>query len=420
MNTLDYVQQSNSAVRGSSSTRTRLAYFVSHPIQYQASLLRRIAREGDIDLHVFFFSDLSVRGYADKGFGGIPVKWDIPLLDGYSHEFLPGFRKNDTIGVTAPLNYGIFRRLRGEKFDAVWIHGYHTINSFHAISAARLLGIPVILRAESQLSDRIRKRTTLIAKRLFFALLKRSVQCVMPIGNANATYWRHYLGPEMPMFPMPYAVDNDFFQGRSAEAAPRREALRRELGLAAGCTVFLFASKLQSRKRCIDLVEGFLKLSGAGKFEPKACLLIVGDGEERAAIERRIRESGVGNIRTLGFRNQSELPALFDLCDVFVLPSIHEPWGLIVNEVMNAGRAVVVSDDVGCHVDLVEDGVNGFIFPKQNVDALSRVLRRFVDDPSLAERMGRHSRRIISHYSFEECVKGLRQALGCCVPGFVP
>src|ERR1700756_3046963 len=60
----------------------RLAYFVSHPIQYQAPLLRRIAAEKDIDLKVFFSSDISVREYVDPGFG-VPVKWDVPLLEGY-------------------------------------------------------------------------------------------------------------------------------------------------------------------------------------------------------------------------------------------------------------------------------------------------------------------------------------------------
>ena len=68
--------------------RVRLAYLVSHPIQYQAPLLRRIAEEPEIDLTVFFGSDFSVRGYRDEGFG-VGVKWDIPLLDGYRHEFLP-------------------------------------------------------------------------------------------------------------------------------------------------------------------------------------------------------------------------------------------------------------------------------------------------------------------------------------------
>ncbi|MGA7312346.1 MAG: glycosyltransferase family 4 protein [Silvibacterium sp.] len=419
MSVLDHVSSGTARPAAVRTPRTaRVAYFVSHPIQYQAPLLKRIALENDIDLHVYFFSDLSVRGYSDKGFGGISVKWDIPLLDGYAHDFLPSFRQNDTLGFAIPLSYGIFSRLRQESFDAVWVHGYHTINCLHAILAARLLRIPVILRAESQLNDRIRTKTTLLAKRLFFPVLKHLVRCVMPIGKANARYWREYLGSKIPMYPMPYAVDNKYFSSTAADAAPQREALRRELGLQSGRPIFLFASKLQTRKRCADLVDAFLKLSQAPGVDPHAYLLIIGDGEERATIERRIHEFGLSSIRMLGFKNQSELPRFFDLCDVFVLPSIHEPWGLIVNEVMNAARPLVLSDDVGCHTDLVEDGVNGFIFPRQNIDALSAVLRRFLDDPLLAQRMGRQSLKIVDRYSFDECVRGLRQALAFCIPGF--
>src|ERR1700722_4701832 len=93
--------------------RVRLAYLVSHPIQYQTPLLRRIAQEQDIDLTVFFGSAFSVQGYRDKGFG-VAVKWDVPLLDGYNYEFLPVIRDDASTGVTRPLNYGIFNRLRGD------------------------------------------------------------------------------------------------------------------------------------------------------------------------------------------------------------------------------------------------------------------------------------------------------------------
>jgi glycosyltransferase involved in cell wall biosynthesis len=419
MSAANHVSSSRKLDAAHASRKARVAYFVSHPIQYQVPLLRRIALEGDIDLRVFFFSDLSVRGYRDKGFGGVQVKWDIPLLDGYSYEFLPGFRNGDSLGFATPLSYGIFGRLRDGGFDAVWVHGYHTFNSLQAIFVAKLLHIPVILRAESQLNDRVRTKKTLLAKRLFFPILRQTVDCVMPIGKPNAEYWQRYLGSRVPRFPMPYAVDNTYFNTRAAEAATQRDALRRELDLEAGHPIFLFASKLQSRKRCIDLVDAFLKLSHAPGVEPPAYLLIIGDGEERAAIECRIRESGLSSIRMLGFRNQSELPRFFDLCDVFILPSIHEPWGLIVNEVMNAARAVVVSDQVGCHDDLVEDGKNGIVFPAQDVDALSAILRRFLEDPSLARVMGREGLKTIARYSFDEDVHGLRQALQFCVPGFI-
>src|SRR6185437_12982541 len=107
------------------------------------------------------------------------VKWDVPLLDGYRHEFLPGLRDNATVGVTRPLSYGILKRLRGGKdkapFDVVWVHGYSTVNAMHGILAAKALGIPVLLRAESWLRDRERSGAKLIAKRLFFKILQHLI-----------------------------------------------------------------------------------------------------------------------------------------------------------------------------------------------------------------------------------------------------
>jgi glycosyltransferase involved in cell wall biosynthesis len=144
----------------------------------------------------------------------------------------------------------------------------------------------------------------------------------------------------------------------------------------------------------------------------------VGDGEERSRLEARARESGLSTIRFLGFRNQTELPRVYDLCDVFVLPSHNETWGLIVNEVMNAGRPIIVTDQVGCQPDLVHDGFNGFVYPAFDVDALSRCLRRLLDDPALRATMGENSLRVIQQYSFEEDVAGLRQALSLALPGF--
>jgi glycosyltransferase involved in cell wall biosynthesis len=220
---------------------------------------------------------------------------------------------------------------------------------------------------------------------------------------------------------MPYTVDNDFFQQRALAAAPGRESLRAELGLAPGRPILLFASKLQQRKRCADLIAAHQQLS-----EPRPYLLIVGDGEERTHLEQQA--AGSPDIRFLGFRNQTELPRYFDLCDVFVLPSHHEPWGLVVNEAMNAARAVVVSDDVGCQPDLVIEGQpqdaptgeeeTGAVFPVGNVPAITAALTRVLGEPGRAARLGAAGRRRIARFGFEQDIAGLRQALAATVPGF--
>jgi glycosyltransferase involved in cell wall biosynthesis len=407
--------------------RIRLAYLVSHPIQYQAPLLRRIAQEPDIDLTVYFGSDYSVRSYKDQDFG-VEVKWDVPLLEGYRSEFLPLLLDTENVSATRPLNYGIFSRLRGrhadEKFDALWVHGYAGVNALHGILAAKMLDIPVLLRAEPWLKDRPRGWAKLAAKRCFFAVLRRLVTAALPIGTLNTAYWREYLGKDFPLFLMPYAVDNTYFQQRSASAAATRAQLQAELHLDPSRPVILYASKLQTRKRCIDLVEAYAQLSPNGTAEPHPYLLIVGDGEERAALETRAaqigEELGWVSIHFLGFRNQSELPGLFDLSSVFVLPSRYEPWGLIVNEVMNAARAVIVSDDVGSYPDLVEDGVTGFVFPAGNVAALADALRRVFATPETASAIGKSALERIRQWSFEEDVKGLRQALAAATGHIQP
>ena len=119
----------------------------------------------------------------------------------------------------------------------------------------------------------------------------------------------------------------------------------------------------------------------------------------------------------LGFQQQTELPRCYDLCDAFVLPSGSEAWGLVVNEVMCAGRAVIVSDMVGAAPDLVRPGENGAIFRTDDVDDLARAIRDVLADPERLAAMGRRSLDIIERWSFEEDVAGLRQALATVCPG---
>jgi glycosyltransferase involved in cell wall biosynthesis len=404
--------------------RVRLAYLVSHPIQYQAPLLRRIAQEPDIDLTVLFGSDFSVRGYKDVGFGGVGVKWDIPLLDGYKHIFLPCLRDGNDVSFAMPLNRGIYSALRGPAlheqhpaFDALWVHGYATANALQGILSARLLGIPILIRAESWLRDRSRSAIKLGLKRFFFSALGSLIDGVLPIGALNSEYWRKYL-PDTPQFLMPYAVDNAYFAQRAREAAPRRAQLQAELALDPARPVILFASKLQPRKHCDHLIAAYARLAPAAGLEPHPCLLIVGDGEERAALEKQAAETGLRSIHFLGFRNQSELPAFFDLASVFVLPSRHEPWGLIVNEVMNAGTPCIVSDDVGSGPDLITDGIDGCIYPVGDIAALADALRRVLHSPDAAAAMGQHAFQRIQSWGFERDISGLRTALASLCPGF--
>jgi glycosyltransferase involved in cell wall biosynthesis len=377
-------------------------------------LLRRIALEPDIDLTVLFGSNFSVRGYKDLGFG-VEVAWDTPLLDGYRSEFLRPWRDTGQVSPTTPISRGVYRRLQQKDgspaFDALWVHGYASINSLQAILAANALGIPVLLRAESWLADRVRSPWTLALKSAFFTLLSKGIAAVLPIGTVNAAYWTHYFGDSVPQFLMPYAVNNEYFAGLAKAAAPREQELRAELGLSPERPVILFASKLQQRKHADHLLEAYRNFIADQPPEARPYLVIVGDGEQRAQLEALAHKPGLEDVRFAGFRNQSELPRFFQLADVFVLPSRHEPWGLIVNEAMASGCPVIVSTDVGCHADLITDGTEGCVYPVGNIPALTEALRSVFSSPGSAASMGQSAQKRISTWTYEEDVRGLRRAL---------
>lgn len=391
----------------------RVAYLLSHPIQYQSPLLRRLAKQPGLDLTVFYTSDFSVRSYRDKGFGA-DVEWDVPLLEGYRHEVLPRLLDASTISFLRPLNRGLFSRLRRGRFDVLWIHGYATLTAWMAMWVAKLLGIPVLLRTDSTLIDHARGPARLAVKQAFFATLRPFVYGVLSVGERNTEYWRHHFGADLPIFSIPYAVDNDFFRERSLECSITREQLRHELNLQPNRPVILFASKLLNRKHCIDLVEAYLHLREKNALGNPPYLLVIGDGEERQRVEERLRQATPAecatDVRLLGFRNQSELPRFYDLCDVFVLPSVHEPWGLVVNEAMAVGRAIVVSDQVGCQPDLVIDDENGRVFPARDVSALTAALHDVLANPVICQEMGQRSWERIQPYSFAADIRGLMRA----------
>lgn len=388
----------------------RLAYLVTHPIQYQAALLRRIAVEPGIQLKVFFATDVSLRKFVDVGFQR-PIEWDVPLRDGYDYEVLPGFRSNDRVSFWRPISYGLASRLRAGRFDAIWIHGYMRWHHWVAMITAKRLGLQVLVRDEATQISMARSTLRRKLKKLFFTWLRQIVDGFLAIGSLNAAYYHQHDVPAARIFMMPYAVDNAFFQARAAGFAVRREALRNELGLAASRPVILYAGKLSRRKGPRDLLEAYLRLSPDNRDEPYPYLIYVGDGEQRSELEANAAATGWKSIRFLGFKNQQEIPALYDLCDAFVLPSTFEPWGLVVNEAMNASKAIIVSDHAGCAPDLVRDGVNGFVFRTGDPTDLARALRDALNDLWVCAEMGRRSLEIINRWSFEQDVHGLRAAL---------
>jgi glycosyltransferase involved in cell wall biosynthesis len=214
--------------------------------------------------------------------------------------------------------------------------------------------------------------------------------------------------PSDKIFDVPYTVDNHRFIAGAQAAVQARITIRSKYGLCADKPVILYASKFMRRKHPDAVIRAVAKVQSNGRA---ASLLMVGTGELEGELRALVQSLTLRDVVFTGFVNQSELPEIYAASDVFVLPSEDEPWGLAVNEVMCAGLPVVVSEEAGCHRDLVREGINGFSVRPGDVLSLVSALNALLGDEGQRRRMGQASLSIIEGWSYEQCRQGLAAAL---------
>ncbi len=386
----------------------RLAALHSHPIQYFAPLYRRLAEESAIDLTVYYCSRQGLNAYHDEGFG-ISVKWDIPLLEGYKHQFLKNLRRKDQVGGFLSLvNPALVAELWHHRYEALLVNGHSYLSYLLGIFAAKLVGTPVFMRCETHLRLRRPYLKRVLRRPLMRCFYRHLCDRCLTIGTRNrAFYMAHGVSPDR-MFDVPYVVDNASLAKAAGRFKARADDTKAELGLPTDKPLILFASKLIPRKRPHDLLVAFGVLQEEGIH---AALVFVGSGGLESDLKEYSSQHRLADVYFVGFQNQTELPKFYAVADIFVLPSEDEPWGLVINEAMCAGLPVVASEEIGAVPDLVIEGYNGFTFPAGNVEQLATHLRDLIVDEGMRKRMGANSLQIIHDWDLERCVSGVLAAL---------
>ena len=384
----------------------RLAAVTSHPVQYQAPLFRQVASHGDIEFTAFYGHDGSIHGEVDRDFG-LRVSWGTDLLDGYRSVFLQrrSIRLNALQRLAADLR--IISHLWRGQFDAVFVHSYATRLSLLAYIGALASRTPVLLRTESE-GLRPRPWWVQAFKRVSLGALFGLTAGFLVIGKANRLFLETYgVSPQQQFF-TPYSVDNEYFAQQRDNLHTKRRELRHRHGWTDDTVVIGFSGKLIARKGVPDLVDAVAELQAESL---PVGLLLIGDGPDRAALERRVQSRGLTEVVFGGFTGQSELGACYTSLDIFVLPARFDTWGLVVNEAMVFGLPVLATNMVGAGMDLIRPGHNGYIYGVGDVGALTRHLRCLVNSADARRAFGTHSRDIVEGYSYDECVLGILAAL---------
>jgi glycosyltransferase involved in cell wall biosynthesis len=365
----------------------RLLYLVSHPIQYQAPLLRLIAAEPGLSLKVVFERDFSSRRYHDSGFG-VDVEWDVPLRDGYDSALAA------ETDVAAAIH----------DADAIWLHGWESALMRSVLARAHTAGRPILMRGENwsgAMPYGMPPRSWL--KRLYLARIFSRCRAFLAIGSRNRAYYEDCGIEPSRIFDMPYAIDNEFFARRATPEAVAEVRVRHDIARAR--KILLYAGKLTQRKHADHLLAAWRNAPWPEGARP--ILLIVGDGELRGQLER---EAGP-DVIFAGFRNQSEMPAYYAAADLFALPAEREPWGLAINEAMACGTGIIATDQVGAAYDLVGTDT-GIRIAAGDVTGLARALP---DLMARSDALGCAAKARIANWDFRADIAGLRAALDAVV-----
>ena len=153
-----------------------------------------------------------------------------------------------------------------------------------------------------------------------------------------------------------------------------------------GTITFLFCGQMIARKGVDHLLAAFATLP------ENARLLLVGREAELPQMLASLPPAARGRVRYAGFQAPDALPPFFAQADVFVLPSRHDGWGVVVNQALGAGLPIITSDQVGAAHDLLRENENGFTFPAGDANALAAAMRRYATNPALARTHGEASR----------------------------
>lgn len=296
------------------------------------------------------------------------------------------------------------------KPDCILLGEYSAMPYWAAWIYGRLFGKRLFAMVESQGQDHPRKGTVATMKARLKRLFLTHCEKVMVAGEKHKAYVvslgiseEHIVimggvgGVDRAIY-APYLAQYDTVEKRRGIAAllgiPER-------------SYFLYVGRFAKEKNVFTLLDAYRKSDAAKKGWG---LLLVGSGPQESELRRYISDKGIKNVVFPGFIQQEQLPLYYLASTVFVLPSLSEPWGLVVDEAITMGLPVLISNRCGCVPDIVKEGENGFVFSPDDVQALTEAMQKMMGSSEL-EKMRMASLRISQSCSPSISAKHIAEGL---------
>jgi glycosyltransferase involved in cell wall biosynthesis len=356
--------------------RRRVLFLTVMPSPYQRELFKALHSDGRMEIRVLYYTcDARDRN------------WSAPNLNSYER-ILPG-KPLAWLGPATHFNSSITSILRNDPSDLFVLSDYSMPTTQIAMRYLTWRKKPWVFWGEVP-GVRGRGLLTSFLRHRLQRPIESGARAIAAIGSQAMEAYRR-LFPRIPVFNIPYFCNLKAF---SAAAANRDRQMR-------PIVQALFSGQLIERKGVDVLIHAFIKVS---RQLPNLHLQVLGTGPVRDDLIKLIPTDLMGRIHFLGFRQPPALPQIFAAADIFVLPSRHDGWGVVVNEALGAGLPIIVSDRVGAR-DLVEDGYNGMITNAGDVESLANALSKLGESSHLRSSYGRGSAERAAVWGLDEGVR---------------
>jgi len=360
---------------------------------YRVPLFEGLSKHPSVELSVYFCAKTHKHR-----------KWDILESDRYRYEVLSG-KTLEFAGITYHINPSIILRIIKERCDVVIIAGCTDFTTQVAFIVSKLLRIPVILWSEG-----IESAQSLLGKVInpLIRCIVRNVDAVVVPGTMSRDFYIKLGAVPEKIFIAPNIVDNEMFIQRSSEIKKEKERFKRDLNIE-NMKIILFVGQLIERKGVKYLIKAYKRVKDE---HGDCCLVIIGDGILKNQLEEICIKEHIKDVHFTGWLSEGRKIKYYSIADLFVLPTLKDVWGLVINEAMCCGLPVISTKAAGCAVDMIIPGENGFIVNAANVEQLYLAMKNIIVDDELTSEMGARSLEIIkSRFNLDKMVDGFVSAI---------
>jgi glycosyltransferase involved in cell wall biosynthesis len=354
----------------------RLLIWSSIPTHHQSAFFAAL-RERNIDLIVNYLQQVDA--------GRLRLGWSAPPALPAGEHYVP-------------------QPMRALDRGGDWRERIHIVPGYNRVFLLRLAlllsreRIPWLHWSEHS-QPRPRADLTMGLKRAYGLLVSRHSLGALAIGELARQEFIRWGIPAGKIRFLPYAVAG-FGAIGAASDAPTSPG---------GAVRFLFLGSLYPIKGIDLLLAAFRDVLGRS---PGARLELAGHDRSNGRYARDAAHLGIGHaVRFTGAVEATRVGVVLQRCDVLILPSRHDGWGVVLNEAASMGKAIIASDACGAAYHLLAPQVNGWRFPSGDAASLARAMAAYCDEPQLAARHGAESLRIFADFTPERNAQRLEEAL---------